>query len=304
MLNSILGTVGLSTPDFLLHPLVLSLIVGTLVFIIIYIWSDKILEKFSTQLSTSQKDIVDTMDKLLITQNKESIIRNCWILCSALSALSLLLFWPNVVVSFIAAAVVFFGSWHLIRLFLNTMWESHCNKAVGQMVDGLTIMCNSLKVGLSLPQSMERVITACPGPLAKEFKLVLNKTKLGQNLAEALSEMADRLNRPDVDLLVSTINILKETGGNLVETFFVMAETLREKQKMDKKIKALTAQGRMQAKIMAALPIVLIGIFYVMDKEYISKLWTQPLGWVCLGIVFILIAIGGFVMKKVVEIKV
>ena len=104
-------------------------------------------------------------------------------------------------------------------------------------------MCNSLKVGLSLPQAMDRVIKGYPGPLSKEFGLILNKTQLGMPVEEALTEMGERIKRPDIDMLVSAVNILKETGGNLAETFYVMADTLRERHKMDKKIKALTAQG-------------------------------------------------------------
>ena len=151
---------------------------------------------------------------------------------------------------------------------------------------------------------MERVIKGYPGPLAKEFGLVLNKMQLGQNLEESFEEMAERVNRPDIDILVSTVNILKETGGNLAETFFVMSETLRERQKMEKKIKALTAQGMMQAKIVSVLPVLLIAIFYVMDKNYISPLIFKPLGWACLIVVLVLILVGGFVMRKMVEIKV
>lgn len=304
MLSSLFGIFGVKTPAFLLSPLGLSLIVGILIFICVYCWSDYILKFFSDKLLTSQKEILSIMDKLLIVQTKETIIRNCWVLSVALSLLTLLLLWPNVIVSFIGVSVVFLGTWVVIKTFLQNMWESHCNRAVAQMVDGLTIMCNSLKVGLSLAQAMERVIASQPGPLAKEFRLVLNKTKLGQNLEESLSEMGERINRSDIDMLVSTINILKESGGNLAETFFVMSETLRERQKMDKKIRALTAQGMMQAKIISVLPFLLIGIFYFMDREYISPLLFKPLGWVCLLVVLGLVLIGGFAMKKMVEIKV
>ena len=206
--------------------------------------------------------------------------------------------------SLIVSTVVFISSWWVLRQLFQALWERHCNQAVDQMVEALTIMCNSLKVGLSLGQALERVIKNYPGALAKEFSLVLNKMQLGQNLEESLEEMGKRLNKPEIDMLVSTVNILKETGGNLAETFFVMAETIRERQKMEKKIKALTAQGMMQAKIISALPFLLIGIFFIMDRNYISPLIFKPLGWVCLAIVLVLVLVGGFLMKKMVEIKV
>ena len=290
--------------SYIYNPLALSIVTGLAVFVCVYRFSDQILNFFSTKVLTAQQDILDIMDKFLITQKKETIIRNCWILSLSLSGLTVLMLWPNVLLSLGAGGAMLILTWIVIRIFLRSLWESHCDKVVAQLVEALTIMCNSLKVGLGLTQAMDRVIKGYPGPLAKEFRLALNKIQLGQSVEEALTEMGERINRPDIDMLVTAINILKETGGNLAETFYVMADTLRERQKMDKKIKALTAQGKMQAKIISSIPFLLIGIFYVMDKEYISPLLFKPLGWVCLGTVVVLVALGAIMMKKMIEIKV
>ena len=283
---------------------ILSFTVALMVSIISYLQSDKILKFFSKNTFGAQQEIMDILDKLLISQDKKKMRRNSWILSVGLSLVVFLILWPRVVFSFIAGSFVFIGCWHLLKKLFQNLWVRHCNRVVDQMVEALTIMCNSLKVGLSLGQSMDRVIKNYPGPLAKEFSLVLNKMQLGQSLEESLEEMAKRVDRPEIDMLVSTVNILKETGGNLAETFFVMAETVRERQKMEKKIKALTASGLMQAKIISVLPFLLIAIFYVMDRNYISPLLFKPLGWLCLFVVLVLVLIGGYVMKKMVEIKV
>ena len=278
--------------------------VALMVTVIFYINSEKWIKFLSEKSLGAQKEILDIIDKLLISQDKKKIRRNSWLFTLGLSLVVFLVLWPHVLISLIVSLSVFIGSWWLLKRLFQNLWQSHCNRVVNQMVEALTIMCNSLKVGLSLGQAMERVIKNYPGALAREFALVLNKMKLGQNLEESLEEMAKRIEKPEIDMLVSTVNILKETGGNLAETFFVMAETIRERQKMEKKIKALTAQGMMQAKIISALPFVLIGIFFVMDKEYISPLIFKPLGWACLAVVLVLVLIGGFLMKKMVEIKV
>ena len=83
-----------------------------------------------------------------------------------------------------------------------------------------------------------------------------------------------------------------------------MSETLREKRKMDKKIRALTAQGVTQAYIISSIPFLLVAVFWFMDRAYISPLLFRPLGWVCLAIVVILVACGGFMMKKMIKIQV
>ena len=283
---------------------VLCFTIALMVVVIFYLNSEKIFKFLSEKSLGVQKEILEIVDKLLISQDKQKIKRNGWIFTIGLSSMIFIFLWPKVLISITVSTAVFVASWWLLKKLFQALWEKHCNQVVGQMVEALTIMCNSLKVGLSLGQAMERVIKNYPGALAKEFSLVLNKMKLGQNLEESLEEMAKRIEKPEIDMLVSTVNILKETGGNLAETFFVMAETIRERQKMEKKIKALTAQGLMQAKIISALPFLLIGIFYVMDRDYISPLLFKPLGWVCLLVVLALVLIGGYLMKKMVEIKV
>jgi tight adherence protein B len=172
------------------------------------------------------------------------------------------------------------------------------------MVDGLTIMSNGIKSGLSITQSMERVVMNMTGPIAQEYTLVLNKIRLGMSVEEALNEMGDRVPRQDVQMFVTAVNILKETGGNLSETFSTIVMTIRERQKVEKKIQAMTAQGLMQAVIITLVPFVLLIIFLVIDPNYVKPLFSTPLGWIALAIMLGLQVIGGVMMKKIVTIRV
>ena len=289
--------------SWLYHPLAISFVAGGLIFVFSYFSSHKILAFFKDKTFGAQEEVLGILEKLLI-QNQKKAIRNCWILSCCLSALVILSLWPKIVFILIFGPFTLVLAWQGIRLVFRSLWESHCDKVVNQMVEGLVIMCNGLKVGLGLTQVMERVIGGYPGPLAKELRLVLNKVRLGQSVEEALTDMGERVQRPDIDMMVSAINILKETGGNLAETFFVMSDTMRERQKMEKKIKALTAQGLMQAKFLSVVPFILIGIFLIIDPDYIMPLFTKPLGWVLLFVVLVLVGVGYFVMKKIVAIKV
>lgn len=283
---------------------ILSLTVGAIAFVLVYLNFDRIFQFLSDTTIKNQQEILAIMDKLLIARDHKKVKKSLWITSIAFGLLIFVLFWPRVIVSCISGVIVFLGTWYVIKIFFRKLWERHCDTVVSQMVEVLTLMCNSLKVGLSLGQAMERVLKGYPGALAREFGLVLNKMRLGQNLEEALEEMAERIQRDDVNMLVSTVNILKETGGNLAETFFVMAETLRERQKMEKKIKALTAQAMTQAKILSVLPFALVIIFYFLDREYISPLLFNPIGWACLVLVLILVLVGSFLMRKMAKIEV
>ena len=290
--------------SFFYQPLIFTITIFGLVFVVIYLNFNKIFEFFKAKTLGVQEEILEIMDRLLISQDKDKTIKRLWIVCLGLGALAFILLWPNVLMSVILFAGISVGFWWFVREFLKALWEKHCSSVVSDLVEALTIMCNSIKVGLSLGQAIDRVIKGYPGALSKEFRLVLNKMELGQNLEESLEEMAKRVQRTEIDMLVSTVNILKETGGNLAETFFVMAETIRESQKMEKKVKALTAQGMMQAKIMACLPFGLVGLFFVMDRNHVMPLFTQPLGWLALLAMTVLVVVGYFLMKKMVEIKV
>ena len=286
------------------NSLLLYLVFFSIGFLLCYINFDKLSEFFQKNTFKTQEEILEIMDRLLISQNTKKFKRNTWIVSIGLSLLGFLLMWPNLLMSFIVSLIIFLGFWWMFKKMILSVWEKHCNRVVSDLVEALTIMCNSIKVGLSLGQAIDRVIKGFPGALAKEFQLVLNKMELGQNLEEALDEMAERVQRPEVDMLVSTTNILKETGGNLGETFFVMSETIRERQKMEKKIKALTASGMTQAKIISFLPFGLVGVFFIMDRNYIMPLFTNPIGWACLFAVLILVIVGWFSMRKIVSIKV
>ncbi len=105
-------------------------------------------------------------------------------------------------------------------------------------------------------------------------------------------------------MFVTSVNILKETGGNMAETFQTITFTIRERQKIEKKIEALTAQGVMQGLIISCIPFILLVVFFVMDPAYIKPLFTTTPGIFALLIVLTLQIIGGLAIKKVVTIKV
>ena len=236
--------------------------------------------------------------------DKKKVTTLIMLLSFGLGFVIFLALWPNIFPGLLLGGAVTVLGWSLPKRVLNIMWEKRCSRLVDQMVDGMTIMANGIKAGLSITQSMERICANMNGPLPQEFNLVLNKIRLGMSVEDALTEFGERIPRQDVQMFVSSVNILKETGGNLAETFSTIVTTIRERQKVEKKIEALTAQGLMQGVIITLVPFVLLVIFLVIDPNYIMPLFTTPLGWFALIIMLALQVIGGLAMKKVVTIKV
>jgi len=209
--------------------------------------------------------------------------------------------------SFLRLVMVLIGlkiGWSLPRFILKIMWGRRVAKFDDQMLDALVLMSNALKAGLSFIQAMDTVRQEMPDPIGQEFGLVLRHQQLGGGVNESLQQLEVRMGSEDVKIIVTAIMILRDTGGNLSETFDTIAFTIRERKKVKGKIEALTAQGVMQGAIIFCMPFGLGTILYVMDPVLISRMWETIPGLVLVIFMIMLQAIGGYIMKKVVTIEV
>lgn len=280
------------------------LLFGISIFILSYLMSDKLLYKLHERSLGNREEVLRLLDMMFVETNRTRVTLLMFLLSFGMGALVFLIFWPNLIIGIVFGFIVTLIGWSIPKNLMRSLWERRCSRFTDQMVDGLTIMSNGIKSGLSITQSMERVVMNMSGPIAQEYTLVLNKIRLGMSVEEALNEMGDRVPRQDVQMFVTAVNILKETGGNLSETFSTIVMTIRERQKVEKKIQAMTAQGLMQAVIITLVPFVLLIIFLVIDPNYVKPLFSTPLGWIALAIMLGLQVIGGVMMKKIVTIRV
>lgn len=282
----------------------MALAIGASVFIVSYIWVDRGLGFFQKRSTGTRKEVIETLEKMLVEVDHKKITLMLNLVSYGLGAMVMLLFWPNIFAGAIVGAAIAIVGILVPKFIVRAMWEKRCNRLVEQMIDGLTIMGNGIKAGQSITQAMERVVENLKGPFPQELNLILNKVRLGMSVEDSIGEFADRIPRQDVQMLATAIVVLKETGGNLAETFTTIVLTIRERQKVEKKIQALTAQGQMQATIITLVPFFLIGMFVLIDPNYIMPMFTKPLGWFFLLLMFGLQTIGLVMMKKIVTIKV
>jgi tight adherence protein B len=277
---------------------------GITVFIFSYFSSDRIIDLLHRRTLGSREEVLSLMDKMFVDTDRKKVTYAMMAGAFGPGAIVFALAWPHVVLGSIAFVILMVIGWQAPKIIMTNLWEKRCSKLVDQMVDGMTIMGNGIKAGQSLTQSMERVVENMSGPLPQEFGLILNKVRLGMSVEEALNEFGERIPRQDVQMFVTAVVILKETGGNMAETFGTIVSTVRERQKVEKKIEAMTAQGNMQAIIVTMVPLILLGVFLAVDPNYVMPLFTTPLGWVCLAFIVSLQIIGLVIMKKIVTIKV
>lgn len=178
------------------------------------------------------------------------------------------------------------------------------DKFNNQLIDGLTVIANSLRAGTSFQQGLEILVRESKPPLSNEFAKVTSEIRLGIPISQALINLTERVKSKDLRLVITTVNIARETGGNLSELLCTIAETMRERNKLQGKIEALTAQGKMSGFIVGAMPFFLLFIFYFMAPEMIEPMFNTTLGNLMLGVVIILVTLGGFLIKKIVTIDI
>ncbi len=274
------------------------------VFLAVYMWADRAINYLQTKSLGSREQVLRLLDLMFVEVDRQRVTMLMLLLSFGLGSVFFLLLLPNVIAGLIVGGMVTAAGWTIPLALTKFMYNRRCDRFVELMVDGLTIMANGVKSGLSVTQSMERVVENLGNPISQEFSLVLSQIRLGRSVEEALIEMGERIPRQDVQMFVTSINILKESGGNLAETFATICTTIRERQKIEKKIQAMTAQGIMQGTIITLVPIALLAIFSLVNPGYIKPLFNTTLGLIMLFMMFGLQIIGGLTIRKIVKIKV
>jgi tight adherence protein B len=176
-----------------------------------------------------------------------------------------------------------------------------------QLVEALQQMANAMKAGLTFAQAIEAIARESAPPLQQEFGLFVKEVKLGVSLDDALMNMAKRVGSDDLELVATSTNIARSLGGNMAEMFETISATIRERFRLEGKIDALTSQGRMQGWIVASMPLVLGLVLNWMRPDLMQPMFEGEKWWfgymLLIGI-FIMEALGIFLIRKIVDIDV
>ncbi len=174
----------------------------------------------------------------------------------------------------------------------------------GQLPDVLDHLQGSLRAGYGLLQAVEWVSTQLPDPVGLEFDRVIREVQLGRPLLEALHTMVRRIPSDDLALIVTAIAIQYEVGGSLAEILEIVAHTIRERVRIQREIQVLTAQQRLSGYVLMFLPIGMGTFLMLVNPDYFMKLFT-PGPTLCIPIgTAILMVLGFFIMRRIVDIEV
>lgn len=200
-------------------------------------------------------------------------------------------------------ALIIFGCFLLWPMYLGMLKKRRLARFEKQFPDYLLALAGALRAGSSLGVAMQRITPLSYAPLSQEMGLLLREQRMGVSLEQALEQLHSRMPCEGSSLFKSAIAVAGQSGGGLAELFESMAKTISRRLYVEGRIRALTAQGRLQAWVMALLPALVGVALYVIDYELIAPLWQQRSGQIVLGLIVVLELFGLWLISKIVNVN-
>jgi tight adherence protein B len=191
----------------------------------------------------------------------------------------------------------------LPSLFVRFMARRRLNAFEGQLPETLITLAASLKAGHAFNSALASVVKEGAEPTSKELARVAQEIQLGMTSEAALEAMARRMDSTNFGFVVMAVNIQRTVGGSLAEILDMVADTVRQRQQFTRKVKALTAQGRMSAYVLLAMPFLMGLAIFALNPSYMSILFTSSAGKFLIAVSLVMMAIGGMIIRKIVSFK-
>jgi tight adherence protein B len=202
-----------------------------------------------------------------------------------------------------AATAAFVGALGLPRWYLSKATKKRQNKFLAELANAIDVVVRGVKSGLPLNECLGVIARESADPLGGEFREVVEQQRLGVTLGEALDRMCDRIPLPEVRFLTIVISIQQQAGGNLSEALSNLAGVLRDRFSLQMKVKALSAEAKASAIVLASLPPGVMFMVYISSPEYIMPLFTTTIGRFMIGVGACWMMTGVLIMRKMINFK-
>lgn len=236
-------------------------------------------------------------EMFLFVSPRQLLVFNICIV-AVLLLLGLLAF--NYIVAILLALVGVVAPTYLIRYYR----RRRIQRFEAQLVDALDQMAAALRAGLSLQQAMDNVGKEADAPLGQELGLTFRELKLGVPMDEALNNLADRVGSDDLKLVTTASNICRQLGGNMAEMFETIAQTVRERFRLEGRIRALTAQGKLQGWVVASMPLVLGLVLNWMRPDLMQPMLHSWFGAGLIASIAVMELLGILFIRRIVAIDI
>jgi tight adherence protein B len=200
-----------------------------------------------------------------------------------------------------AVALAFAGAFGLPLWFLSYLKKRREAKFLDAFPDAVDIIVRGVKAGLPLFDSLRMIVADAPEPVKSEFRSIVETQAIGMPLGEACGKLYESMPVPEANFFGIVIAIQQKAGGNLAEALGNLSRVLRDRKKMKAKIRAMSQEAKASAAIIGALPVAVMTLVYLTSPQYMSLLWTEPLGRVMLACSAVWMTLGVLVMKKMIN---
>jgi tight adherence protein B len=204
--------------------------------------------------------------------------------------------WLSVIVGLLA------GSFPVFYLYIKK--HQRLKKFQSQLPESLDLMARSLRAGHAFSTGMNLAADEFDDPLGTEFNITLGEINFGIGVAEALTNLAGRVDCADLRFFVVAVILQRETGGNLADIMENIAHLIRERFKLFGRVQTLAAEGKLSMWVLIGLPFLIVGALFILNPSYIKMLFYEPVGRIMCGGALLMMIMGFFVMKRMVNIKV
>jgi tight adherence protein B len=225
-----------------------------------------------------------------------------WVLlriCAVITVASLL----YAVAGVVGAAMGVVIGWLVTLLYQTIRIDRRRDLFAEQLPDALQLVIGSLRAGFSLPQSLDVLVREAPEPVASEFGRAVAEHRLGADVSDAMERLAQRTESDDLGWAVMAVRIQREVGGNLAEVLQTTVDTMRERARLRRHVRALSAEGRISAWVLIALPIALAAFMFFFRPEYLTPLVTTLEGVIMVVGGVMLFLLGIFWMTRIIRVE-
>jgi tight adherence protein B len=247
---------------------------------------------------------VRELDRVILQSGLNWTVSKLLLGCAALGAVAWMAMMTGAHQSILFGAVagVVLGAMPL--MYLHYRRSQRIAKMERQLPDALDLMTRALRAGHAFTSALKMAGEEMADPVAGEFRTVHDEVNFGVSLEQALTHLSERVPLTDLRYFVVAVLIQRDSGGNLTEILGNLSKLIRERLKLLAKVRVLSAEGRMSAWILGLMPFILGGILSLANPNFMSPLWTDPIGIAILKVMLTMMLVGAVIMRRIIKIRV
>ena len=245
-----------------------------------------------------------SLDRFILQAGLDWTVSKLLLLCAGLGVVGLMLTagvaHQGLLLGLAAGAVLA----TLPFLYVQRVRSRRLDKMQRQLPEALDLVTRALRSGHSFSAGLQMIGEEMTEPIAKEFRIVADEVNFGVSLQQALTNLSERIPLTDLRYFVVSVLIQRDSGGNLTEVLGNLSRLIRERLKLFAKVRVLSSEGRLSAWILGLMPFALAAIMNLFNPEFMSPLWTDPIGQDIVKYMLTLMVLGVFILRKIIRIRV